>query len=186
MEARKITMDLEKYFRVRRVETEEGAFLECRYKKGTQKIKFQTERENISGLTAILLGRIVFLLGRIVFIVGPNCLIFGPSWADCLGPNCLWAELSNSPINYAEKGYEIRPRGNEPVLPYGDLTICGQRAIIKEPKPIMRKITKQTGELHLSGLPLEIPLKDKEIWFEEKFGIKVENAKFGEAFGFSI
>ncbi|KAL3837636.1 hypothetical protein ACJMK2_022982 [Sinanodonta woodiana] len=50
----------------------------------------------------------------------------------------------------------------------------------------MRKITKQTGELHLSGLPLEIPLKDKEIWLEEKFGIKVENAKFGEAFGFSI
>ncbi|KAL3880368.1 hypothetical protein ACJMK2_032612 [Sinanodonta woodiana] len=89
-------------------------------------------------------------------------------------------------INYAEKGYEIRPRGNEPVLPYRDLTICGQRAIIKEPKPIMRKIKKQTGELHLSGLPLEIPLEDIVIWFEEKFGIKVENANLGEAFGFSI
>ncbi|KAL3859134.1 hypothetical protein ACJMK2_009366 [Sinanodonta woodiana] len=88
--------------------------------------------------------------------------------------------------NYAEKGYEIRPRGNEPVLPYGDLIICGQRAIIKEPKPTMRKIKKQTGELHLSGLPLEIPLEDIVIWFEEKFGIKVENAKLGEAFGFSI
>ncbi|KAL3832256.1 hypothetical protein ACJMK2_023916 [Sinanodonta woodiana] len=89
-------------------------------------------------------------------------------------------------INYTEKGYEIRPRGNEPVLPYGELTICGQRAIIKKPKPIMRKIKKQTGELHLSGLPLEIPLEDIVIWFEEKFGIKVENAKLGEAYGFSI
>ncbi|KAL3881666.1 hypothetical protein ACJMK2_028076 [Sinanodonta woodiana] len=50
----------------------------------------------------------------------------------------------------------------------------------------MRKIKKQTGELHLSGLPLEIPLEDIVIWFEEKFGIKVENAKLGVAFGFSI
>ncbi|KAL3872538.1 hypothetical protein ACJMK2_035761 [Sinanodonta woodiana] len=89
-------------------------------------------------------------------------------------------------INYIEKAYEIRSRGNEPVLPYGDLTICGQRAIIKEPKPIMRRIKKQAGELHLSGLPLEIPLEDIVIWFEEKIGIKVENAKLGDAFGFSI
>ncbi|KAL3875682.1 hypothetical protein ACJMK2_033610 [Sinanodonta woodiana] len=89
-------------------------------------------------------------------------------------------------INYAEKGYEIRPRGNEPVLPYGELKICGKKAIVKKPKPLMRKIKKQTGKLHMSCIPMEITLDATVTWFEEKFGIKVESAKLGEALGFPV
>ena len=33
--------------------------------------------------------------------IGPNCLFFGPSWPNCLGPYCLWAELSDSRLSYS-------------------------------------------------------------------------------------
>ncbi|KAL3847981.1 hypothetical protein ACJMK2_018868 [Sinanodonta woodiana] len=115
MEARKVITDLQKYVKVRRVETEEESFIECRYKEGTQKIEFQTEREDIPGITAILVAIKILDEENISKIYS---------------------------INYAEKGYEIRPRGNEPVLPYGELTICGQSAIAKKPKLLMRKIKK--------------------------------------------
>ncbi|KAL3848182.1 hypothetical protein ACJMK2_019056 [Sinanodonta woodiana] len=50
----------------------------------------------------------------------------------------------------------------------------------------MRKIKKQTGELHLSCIPMEITLEATVTWFEEKFGIKVESAKLGKALGFPV
>ncbi|KAL3842135.1 hypothetical protein ACJMK2_020183 [Sinanodonta woodiana] len=89
-------------------------------------------------------------------------------------------------FNNAGKGFGIRPRGNEPVLTYGELTICGQRAIVKKPKPIMRKIKKLTGEIHQLCIPMEITLEAMVTCFEEKFGIKVKNAELGEAPVFSI
>ncbi|KAL3842665.1 hypothetical protein ACJMK2_020655 [Sinanodonta woodiana] len=55
-----------------------------------------------------------------------------------------------------------------------------------QPKPLMRKIKKQTGELHLSCIPMDITLGTIVTWFEEKIGIKVENAKLGDVPGFSI
>ncbi|KAL3862158.1 hypothetical protein ACJMK2_008146 [Sinanodonta woodiana] len=89
-------------------------------------------------------------------------------------------------INYAKGGYQIRCRGNTPALPYGEIQICGLRAIVKTPEPIIRRIKKQTGELHLSGVSLEVTLEDTVGWFEEKFGIKVLKSKLGVAPGFNI
>jgi len=89
-------------------------------------------------------------------------------------------------INYAKGGYQIRYRGNTPALPYGEIQLCGLKAIIKTPEPIIRRIKKQTGELHLSGIPMEIPLEETVSWFEEKIGIKVEKSKLGVVPGFGI
>ena len=53
----------------------------------------------------------------------------------------------------------------------------GEKVIVTEPKPILRKIKKLTGELHLSEIPLEITLEATVEYFEEKMGIKVEKAR---------
>ncbi|KAL3890317.1 hypothetical protein ACJMK2_002602 [Sinanodonta woodiana] len=89
-------------------------------------------------------------------------------------------------INYAKGGYQIRYKGNTRALPYGEIQLCGLKAIIKTPEPIIRRIKKQTGELHLSGIPMEIPLKETVSWFEEKFGIKVDMSRLGVVPGFDI
>ncbi|KAL3862155.1 hypothetical protein ACJMK2_008143 [Sinanodonta woodiana] len=83
-------------------------------------------------------------------------------------------------------GYQIRCRGNTPALPYGEIQICGLRAIVQTPEPIIRRIKNQTGELHLSGVSLEVTLEDTVGWFEEKFGIKVLKSKLGVVPGFNI
>ncbi|KAL3871936.1 hypothetical protein ACJMK2_039908 [Sinanodonta woodiana] len=89
-------------------------------------------------------------------------------------------------INYAKVGYQMRYRGNTPTLPYGEIQLCGLKARVKTAGLIIRKIEKQTGELHLSGIPIEIPPEETVRWIEEKFGIKVEKSKFGVVPGFDI
>ncbi|KAL3841614.1 hypothetical protein ACJMK2_019729 [Sinanodonta woodiana] len=55
--ARKTKTDLHKYFKTRRVETEDGAYLECTYKKGTQMIEFQgLNGDSMPGTTSVLIN----------------------------------------------------------------------------------------------------------------------------------
>ncbi|KAL3888538.1 hypothetical protein ACJMK2_000904 [Sinanodonta woodiana] len=89
-------------------------------------------------------------------------------------------------VNYAKGRYQIRYKGNTPALPYGGIQLCGLKAIIKTPEPIIRRIKTQTGELHLSGISIEIPLEETVSWFEDKFGIKVEKSKLGVVPGFDM
>ncbi|KAL3885551.1 hypothetical protein ACJMK2_025602 [Sinanodonta woodiana] len=132
--ARKTKTDLQKYFKTRRVETEDGAYLECNYKKGTQMIEFQDLNDGrIPGTTSVLVALKIY--------------------DENISPKIY-------SINYAKGGYQIRYRGNTPALPYGEIQLCGLKAIIKTPEPIIRRIKKQTGELHLSGIPIEIPLEE--------------------------
>ncbi|KAL3884620.1 hypothetical protein ACJMK2_024747 [Sinanodonta woodiana] len=74
------------------------------------------------------------------------------------------------------KGYLLHLKEKHPILPYGEIKVMGEKVIEKEPKPILRKIKKQTGKLHLSDIPLKIILEVTVTYFEEKMEIKVEKA----------
>jgi hypothetical protein len=158
--SRKTRTDLTKFFKTKRVETEDGPYLECKYKEGTQMIVFpDLNGERIPDTTSVLISLKV------------------------KDENIIQKIFS---INYARGGYHIRYRGNIPALPLGETKICGLKAIVKNPDPIMRKIRKQMGEIHLTGIPIEVPLDESVNWFEEKFGIKVEKSKLGVVDGFDI
>ncbi|KAK3602185.1 hypothetical protein CHS0354_004701 [Potamilus streckersoni] len=71
------------------------------------------------------------------------------------------------------KGYILRSRNKSPILPYGEMLIKNHQVIVREPTPILKKIMKQSGELHLSDIHLAIPLEETVEKFKEKFKIKV-------------
>ncbi|KAL3883450.1 hypothetical protein ACJMK2_029711 [Sinanodonta woodiana] len=79
--SRKTKTDLQKYFKTRRVEIEDGAYLECNYKRGTQMIEFQGLNDGrIPGTTSVLVAFKIY---------------------DNIIPKIY-------SINYAKGGYQIR------------------------------------------------------------------------------
>ncbi|KAL3872276.1 hypothetical protein ACJMK2_040210 [Sinanodonta woodiana] len=95
--ARKTKTDLQKYFKTQRVETEDGAYLECNYKKGTLMIEFQGLNDGrIPGTTSVLVALKIYDENIILKIYS---------------------------INYAKVGYQMRYRGNTNVTIWRNTTL---------------------------------------------------------------